>query len=164
MKIFLINRADVLLFDGEKKLQVKKENGREFIDAPVLSDGEIVVRAVRKPELSYRTWWLYSAFFWIIGLFGLFTPKYSRFDYALDCKITLEGSQRQDVWFRFNHYVNSKTGTPVAAVTVSEGTVAKIENAVYIYDKVSRRRRRVYRFVSWLVRIVIIVAVCFMII
>lgn len=42
MKIFLINRSDVLLFSGDKKLKVRKENGREFIDAPVLPDGRIV--------------------------------------------------------------------------------------------------------------------------
>ena len=32
MKVFLINRSDVLFFSGETKLKVKKENGREFID------------------------------------------------------------------------------------------------------------------------------------
>ena len=39
-----------------------KENGREYIDAPVLPDGRIVLRIIRKPELSYPNWWLYSAF------------------------------------------------------------------------------------------------------
>ena len=62
MKVFLINRSDVLFFSGETKLKVKKENGREFIDAPVLQDGKIVLRIIRKPELSYPNWWLYSAF------------------------------------------------------------------------------------------------------
>ena len=52
MKIFLINRSDVLLFSDDKKLKVGKENGREYIDAPVLPDGRIVLRAIRKPELS----------------------------------------------------------------------------------------------------------------
>ena len=80
MKIFLINRSDVLLFSDDKKLKVGKENGREYIDAPVLHNGKIILRAIRKPELSYPNWWLYSAFFWIIGILGLFTPRYSRFD------------------------------------------------------------------------------------
>ena len=52
MKIFLINRSDVLLFSDDKKLKVGKENGREYIDAPVLPDGRIVLRAIRKPELA----------------------------------------------------------------------------------------------------------------
>lgn len=164
MKIYLLNRADVLFFAGEKKLRVLKENGREFLDVPVLSDGKIVLHAVRKPELSYRNWWLYAAFFWIIGILGLFTPKYSRFDYALDCNITLDGSQMQDVWLRFNHFVNKKTGVPVAAVTVSEGTVAQIENAVYVFDKISHRRRKVYKLVSWFMRIAVIVTVCVLIV
>ena len=82
MKIFLINRSDVLLFSGDKKLKVRKENGREFIDAPVLPDGRIVLRAIRKPELSHSNWWFYAVFFWIIGILGLFTPRYSRFDYV----------------------------------------------------------------------------------
>ena len=51
MKVFLINRSDVLFFSGETKLKVKKENGREFIDAPVLQDGKVILRAIRKPEL-----------------------------------------------------------------------------------------------------------------
>ena len=46
MKVFLINRSDVLFFSGETKLKVKKENGREFIDAPVLQDGKIVLRII----------------------------------------------------------------------------------------------------------------------
>ena len=128
MKVFLINRSDVLFFSGETKLKVKKENGREFIDAPVLQDGKIVLRII---------WWLYSAFFWIIGILGLFTPRYSRFDYALDCNVILDSRQTQDIWLRFNHFVNKKSSIPVAAVTVPEGTVATLENAAYVYDKTS---------------------------
>lgn len=164
MKIFLINRSDVLLFSDDKKLKVGKENGREYIDAPVLPDGRIVLRAIRKPELSYPNWWLYSVFFWIIGILGLFTPRYSRFDYALDCNVILDSGQTQDIWLRFNHFVNKKSSIPVAAVTVPEGTVAQIENAVYTYDKISHRRRKIYQLVSWLMRIAVIVAVCFIII
>ena len=164
MKIFLINRSDVLLFSDDKKLKVGKENGREYIDAPVLPDGRIVLRAIRKPELSYPNWWLYSAFFWIIGILGLFTPRYSRFDYVLDCNVILDSGQTQDIWLRFNHFVNKKSSIHVAAVTVPEGTVAQIENAVYTYDKISHRRRKIYQLVSWLMRIAVIVAVCFIII
>ena len=61
MKIFLINRSDVLLFSDDKKLKVGKENGREYIDAPVLPDGRIVLRAIRKPELSHSNWWFYES-------------------------------------------------------------------------------------------------------
>ena len=164
MKIFVINRADVLLFSNGKKLNVRKENGREFIDAPLSPDGTVILRAIRRPELSHRNWWLYAAFFWIIGILGLFTPGYSRFDYALDCSITLDGRQMQEVWIRFNHFVNKKTGIPVPAVTVSEQTIARIDNAAYIPDKISRRRRRIYKLASWLMRIAVIVAVCLIII
>ena len=141
MKVFLINRSDVLFFSGETKLKVKKENGREFIDAPVLQDGKIVLRII---------------------------PRYSRFDYALDCNVILYSGQTQDIWLRFNHFVNKKSSIPVAAVTVPEGTVATLENAAYVYDKASCRRRKVYKLVSWLMRVAVIVAVvvavCFMII
>ena len=164
MKIFLINRSDVLLFSDDKKLKVGKENGREYIDAPDLPDGRIVLRAIRKPELSHSNWWFYVVFFWIIGILGLFTPRYSRFDYVLDCNITLYDSQTQNLWLRFNHFINKKSSIPVAAVTVPEGTVAQIENAVYTYDKISHRRRKIYQLVSWLMRIAVIVAVCFIII
>lgn len=164
MKIFLINRSDVLLFSDDKKLKVRKENGREFIDAPVLADGRIVLRAIRKPELSHSNWWFYAVFFWIIGMLGLFTPRYSRFDYALDCNVILDSGQTQDIWLRFNHFVNKKSSIPVAAVTVPEGTVATLENAAYVYDKTSCRRRKVYKLVSWLMRVAVIVAVCFIII
>ena len=107
MKIFLINRSDVLLFSDDKKLKVGKENGREYIDAPVLPDGRIVLRAIRKPELSYPNWWLYSAFFWIIGILGLFTPRYSRFDYALDCNVILDNTACQTP---LNNLLNDNDG------------------------------------------------------
>ena len=95
---------------------------------------------------------------------GLFTPRYSRFDYALDCNVILDSRQTQDIWLRFNHFVNKKSSIPVAAVTVPEGTVATLENAAYVYDKTSCRRRKVYKLVSWLMRVAVIVAVCFIII
>ena len=72
--------------------------------------------------------------------------------------------QTQDIWLRFNHFVNKKSSIPVAAVTVPEGTVATLENAAYVYDKTSCRRRKVYKLVSWLMRVAVIVAVCFIII
>ena len=107
MKIFLINRSDVLLFSDDKKLKVGKENGREYIDAPVLPDGRIVLRAIRKPELSHSNWWFYVVFFWIIGILGLFTPRYSRFDYALDCNVILDNTACQTP---LNNLLNDNDG------------------------------------------------------
>ena len=40
----------------------------------------------------------------------------------------------------------------------------KMENAAYVYDKTSCRRRKVYKLVSLLMRVAVIVAVCFIII
>lgn len=54
MKIFLINRSDVLLFSDDKKLKVGKENGREYIDAPVLPDGRIVCGQSVSPNFPIR--------------------------------------------------------------------------------------------------------------
>ncbi len=164
MKIYLINRGDIVIFSDGKKLKIFKEKGREFVDAPIMTDGRVFVRAIRRSEFSYRNWWLYSAFFWVIGIFGIFTPKYSRFDYALDCTVSMDGSQTHDVWLRFNNFVGKKGTIPLEAVTVSEGTTAKTENAVYIYDKTSHRRRIIYKLASWVLRIILIFIIIFKII
>lgn len=164
MKIYLINRADILLFSGDKKLKVRREKGKEFIDVPVLPDGKIVLRAIRKPELSHPTWWLYSAFFWIIGILGFFTPRYSRFDYSLDCKIIIQDHQPSEACLQFNRFINKKSTVPIAAITTSGGIVAQMENAEYVYDKASHRRRIIYHLISWLARIAIVVTICCMII
>lgn len=160
MKIFLVNRRDIVLFCGDKKLKINKENSKEFIEVPTFLDGKVVIRAIFEPELCHSSWWLYSLFFWIIGIFGFLTPRYSREDYSLDCKITIYEEQTSDVYLHFN-YFNKKSNSNKVAITFSKGVNGTIENNQYLYNKISRRRRRIYRLSSWLFRIVLLVAISY---
>ena len=87
MKVYLINRRDVAVFQGEKQLCVKRKGGAEFVE-PVAADGEeVTLRFYRRSEFAAKNWWLYVMFFWIIGICGICTPRYGKFVHALDCKV-----------------------------------------------------------------------------
>lgn len=70
---------------------------------------------------------------------------------------------KEKMYKKFNDLQDVYKSTLIK-ITVPEGTVATLENAAYVYDKTSCRRRKVYKLVSWLMRVAVIVAVCFMII
>ena len=70
---------------------------------------------------------------------------------------------KEKMYKKFNDLQDVYKSTLIK-ITVPEGTVATLENAAYVYDKTSCRRRKVYKLVSWLMRVAVIVAVCFIII
>ena len=106
MRVYLLNRSDVCVFCGEKLLPVRKEGGREYIEADVREGEWLTLRFFRCSELSSRLWPLYALFFWVIGLFGLFTPRYAKFSHRLDCTAHIAAGARPPV-LRFTHYLGS---------------------------------------------------------
>lgn len=157
MRAYLVNRADVIVFCNEQILPVRREAGREYIETAA-SFGELIeLRFVRRSEFSTRGWALRALLFWIVGIFGLFTPRYSSFTARLDCRVRFTEDPQTPQIFRFTHYYSAK-GEARPAVVAAGGGPVQIENGFYSPDAPARRRRRLYRLFSWLARIVLIAA------
>ena len=164
MKVFLIDRNDVLVFQDNKRLKVRVENGREFVEPQLNADGTAELQFVRQHELSSRWWWLSAILFWIVGLTGLFTPRYSTFYYSLNCNVKVS-EQYDGVALRFaKQYRNNRYNNNVSEVYVVGDGRAQISNGSYVYDQKASRRRKLYKVFSWLARIAVVVILVIVII
>ena len=92
MKVYLLNRADVRVFCDGKLLPIRREAGTEYIQTDKADGETVVLRLVRKHELSRPLWALYALLFWIVGIMGFFTPRYSKFPHSLDCSVSFTPS------------------------------------------------------------------------
>ncbi len=158
MKIFLINRADVQVFCNDKRLILRKEKGREYVETDQTDGEQVTVHFVRRHELSRPFWWLYALAFWILGVMGFFTPRYSAFLPQLDCCLTFIENKSAALTVRFAHYLDETGQRSIPAVTELTG-FAVTENAYYRRDPVAKRRRKIYKICSWFGRIVLIAAI-----
>lgn len=153
MKVYLINRRDVAVFQGEKQLCVKRKGGAEFVE-PVAADGEeITLRFYRRSEFAAKNWWLYVMFFWIIGICGICTPRYGKFVHALDCKVKFTADENGRVDLRFTHYLDEKGQREVPAVENVGSGITEMEGNCYVRDDLALRRRKRYKVLSALARL-----------
>ena len=158
MKVYLLNRADVRVFCDGKLLPICREAGTEYIQTDKADGETVVLRLVRKHELSRPLWALYALLFWIVGIMGFFTPRYSKFPHSLDCSVSFAENKNAVLRLRFSHFLD-ETGTRNApAVSVIEGS-AQLENFLYTADNTARKRRRIYTACSWIARIILIAAI-----
>lgn len=158
MKIFLTNRADVQIFCDDKRLPIRTEKGTEYVETNKPNGEQVILRLVRRHELSRPLWLLYAVVFWIVGLFGFFTPRYSPFTPCLDCRMMFFENNAASLRVRFTHFLDETGRRPVPAVTELTG-FTYIENPYYQADPEAKRRRKLYKLWSWLGRLVVIVAI-----
>lgn len=158
MKIYLINRADVQVFCDGKRLPVRRERGREYVETDKREGEPVTLRLVRRHELSRPCWWLYALAFWILGVMGFFTPRYAKFPHSLDCLAHCTENKAAPLQFRFTHYLDETGQRNVPAVTELTGR-ALTEHACYFPDNAARRRRKLYTFFSWLGRLLLLAAI-----
>ncbi len=160
MKIHLINRADTLLFYNGKLLDIKSNGNSEYAEIPHSNGGEKTsLHIIRRSELSQKGWFFYSLFFWIIGFFGFFTPRYEKNPNYLDCIISFYNYGEEEFKIRFNNYLPSKNFVNVNPVEVIGKPDCITENFVYQLDKTAKRRRKIYKLLSFLLRIAAIILI-----
>ncbi len=163
MRVYLIDRYDVQVFQNDQRLKVFSENGREYVEPQMDADGTAQLRFVRTHELCAPLWWLSALIFWILGITGLFTPRYSTFYYSLDCTVRVS-SDYNGVQLKFcKQYKNNKYNNVTEVCVVGDGR-AQIVNGSYQFDEKAAKRRKTYKLLSWLMRIVVIVVVVIVVI
>ena len=157
MKIYLLNRGDVQVFGNGERLVVYREAGKEYVEGTESEDGSVTLRLVRKSEFANRGWFLYALLFWIVGILGLFTPRYSKFSDSLDCTVRIRPGGAVPM-LRFAHLTGqSADGEGAEAVTAIGECAAEIDGGYYVCDKAAGRRRTVYKICSWVLRLAVVV-------
>ena len=156
MKIFLINRENIQVFCQNRRLPIYKENGREYVELGDIAGENGTLHLVRRSEFALRGWLGYVLIFWIIGILGIFTPKYSKFTHQLDCKLLLY--ENQDMKLRFTHFL-SEGSKMIPAVTILDNGTAQLEGEFYLRDRAAQRRRKLYQLFSWLTRLIMIILI-----
>lgn len=157
MKIYLLNRGDVQVFGNGERLVVYREAGKEYVEGTESEDGSVMLRFLRKSEFARRGWFLYALLFWVVGILGLFTPRYCKFSDSLDCTVRIMPGEAVPM-LRFAHYTGERRdGEPVPAVTAIGECAAEIDGGYYVCDKAAGRRRTVYKICSWLLRLAVVV-------
>lgn len=158
MKVYLINLADVRVFCDGKRLRINREGGKEYVETDKTDGQPVTLRFLRKHELSRPFWWLYALLFWVLGVMGFFTPRYSKFPHSLDCLAHFTENKQVSLQFRFAHYLDETGQRTVPSVTELTGN-AQTENPRYIPNNAAKRRRKIYLFCSWLGRILLLTAI-----
>ena len=167
MKIFLENRSDEAVYYEGKRLPLKKENKTTYSAEIPDGEGEAEIRIVRRSELSDKFWALFALLFWVIGIMGFFTPRYSKDTDSLDCKIRF--TRRAEPLYTLLDKVPLKRRKvvrgmppPVSCVRLRVGETAQTIEPLYVPDERAARRRKKYKLFSWLARIVLIALIIFL--
>ena len=156
MRVYLSNRKDVYVFYRDEALDIKREKGKEYVEVDLQEGEEYTLEFVKKSEFSRPMWFVYAILFWIVGIMGFFTPKFSKNTFSLNCKMTAKATSNPlTVFFNVS---NPKYAPNVALKVVGEGDVL-LEGEKYAEDKTAKARRKVYALLSGVLRLAIIVIV-----
>ncbi|MDE7208520.1 MAG: hypothetical protein K2O31_01420 [Clostridia bacterium] len=160
MKIFLHNRKDIKVFQDAKPLKIYCQNGKEYVLPQVDDNGYFQVEFIKKSEFSGALWLFRALFFWIIGIMGFFTPRYSKCNHSLDCQISgIDCGMPLNVSFI---HPNSKYGAGVGVKLREEGF--NVDGAEYIVDNKAQKRKKLYSFLSSVLRLALIALIIVVII
>ena len=121
MRVYLNNRKDVYVFRNGEALSILRDKGKEYVEVDVQEGEEYTLEFVKKSEFSRPLWFVYAIVFWIIGIMGFFTPKFSKNTFSLNCKMTAKATNRPlTLFFNVSNY---KYAPNVALKVVGEGDV-----------------------------------------
>ena len=126
MKVYLLNRADVRVFCDGKLLPIRREAGTEYIQTDKADGETVVLRLVRKHELSRPLWALYALLFWIVGIMGFFTPRYSKFPHSLDCSVSFTENKPCSAFVSRIFSTRREHATPLPSPSSKEAHSLKI--------------------------------------
>ena len=109
-------------------------------------------------ELAQKNWFLYALFFWIIGIFGLFTPRYEKKCPSVNYESKFHLGGDAEITFDLQGY---KEGNPAFIVT-SSPHIPALNNPTNCWrcDQAAEKNAKKYRRLSWFGRLgVLIIAI-----
>lgn len=131
--------------NGKRLKFEKAENSNGINYAQIAKtevDGEVNLSVIKRSPFGYKGWFVRVALFWLLGIFGIFTPRYKKQLSALDYKLKAKITEDSEIVLR----VNAANNLQVAAPTVLAGATFPFEeeNNSWIKDTVAQKRRKYY--------------------
>ena len=159
------NLCDAAVYANGKLVNFKREKlqGGKFADvARVNIDGRVELSLIKRSPLSFDNWLFRTALFWLIGIFGLFSPRFPKRYDTLNYKLTADLSGDAQITIKVNSPRADQPSLPpvyaVSDVPFSE------ENNVWQTDNIAKKRRKGYRIFNtlfWILAVVAIIAIVF---
>lgn len=106
-----------------------------------------------KHELSEPYWWIFALLFYIISIFGIFNPGYSKNFYYLEYEGILDLTQD-------NIDLQLQNPKEKQAIVCLRGTFDNNESNHFILEPIARKRYKLYtllKFISWAILLIIII-------
>ena len=164
MKLTLIkqgNLCDAAVYANGKLVNFKREkllkNNLFAHVAHIETEGRVEICLIKRSPLTFKNWFLRTALFWLIGIFGLFSPRFpKRFD-TLNYKLTAELTEDAEITLKVNMTrADQPSAPPVYALSTVNFTE---ENNVWETDSIARKRRKGYRIFNilfWILAVIVI--------
>ena len=126
-----------------RRVKLKRNSFGSFV-ASCPAEGDFAeVRVSYRHELSCKLWWLFSAIFFVISFFGVFSPRYSRKTCKGECRFSVrqagEGTASADI------VLTGAGGERAAEISSASGAAIEETANRLEEDKKVRRRLAIIR-------------------
>ena len=115
---------------------------------------EVCVKNFLWAGLPFFKWFLFTLFFWLVSVFGIFDVHGDGSCYAVNARLKAKSEGDASLTLKFGLF---KDGAPVFTVVQSDAETEEISN-VYALDKRAKRRNRIYGIVRILSAIAVAAA------
>ena len=147
------NSAPIDMLADGKPLPIEKDKSGNRVYHLDTARDTVEVRIVEYLPIRGKFWFLRELFFFLVGLFGIFSFRGNRKSIACDCLFEIPLAGTTEVLFRMNR--KRKSGKAVEVK--SDAHVTEHANEFFV-DKIARRRSRVCGWLAAIFWVGLIVA------
>lgn len=160
-----MNTLELKVF-GNKRMQTEleidgntipiKKNSLGNIDYVYTTESDTAeIRLTKTLELNGPLWFLMSALFYLVSIFGLFDAHYDRKCQQINYRVIVFLTGTNALKIKMRPFALNKKATE----TVYDGEIEEIENT-YCIDTQAKKRRRIVvalRFLPWLALVALLI-------
>lgn len=147
MKLNVQLKKDFEFFQDGKPVEMKREGDVHVADLREDENGEVRFTVLRRSEFSSPLWFVWCLFFWIVGIFGIFTKGYSRSTARVTANIKVPQGHADTLFLKMSALPDRGREKGVAAFSVGKDECIVCDDWCFNEDRVAARRRLFYTLV-----------------
>lgn len=154
------NLCGAVVYVNGKRLKFKTDENLKgtysVSKAEIETDGQVELSVIKRSPFGYKKWFRRVAVFWLLGIFGLFTPRYKKQNISLDYKLKANLTEDAELVLR----VTAPTYMQTDSTPVLIGSTAPFEEEdnCWFSDMVAKKRRKFYHIFNAVFWILLAVA------
>ncbi len=143
------------VFIDNKKVKFKKNQYAAYDAIYSTEKDEIEISISKHLELASRLWWLYALLSYLVSIFGIFNPPYSKESSMINCKLKVKLTDNNNILLKVNNSINN----PKAVEVVTNNEFTEIHNQIYVDKKIKTRRTiiKLFTILSWIAMVIIVI-------